>query len=492
MNLLATLAAPHPFVSGLLTNSLGAAAVPSLTAFMSSSLAASAHVPAADSPGTESLRAAIARKHRRREQKEARKKAKRKKAKSKKKREKSKKKGRSEHNHSMTRGPRNSRGEGESGEKARGTREKQREKKEQPNNRTTNHDSKHSHNSDAAEVVEEVADKSLPETKELKMVQGEPHPNKNGRSLITQTSGAVPPAQEEEQTKEQTTADLPQAQAAAQPAQAQTQGKGQAADGGMLSVPPLPLSPPPYMCSPICLSPGECTCERGPRISSASLVGWEPKKKSYVPVTLAAYPLSRKTTCVVLPPGNQWKQFVDIKRNHMKPGLLRPPFPHITLMQPFVDAKHFSVAKEVLHAVLSSKAPFHVDMSKFKSFQQQHSSTLYLDPTSQPLGSLEMLAVALKKAVPQSTYRFKAHVGLGFFKDPDKAAKLARIYQRDWKRLDHDVSHIYFLSREEDNLPWTIQDAVPIGPDAGFPDVPLGSLTSLESQLACISNRAGR
>ena len=71
-------------------------------------------------------------------------------------------------------------------------------------------------------------------------------------------------------------------------------------------------------------------------------------------------------------------EIVDIKKNHMNPRIKRPPYPHITLLAPFVPYIERDAAYLALRAELASMNPFLLRIQHLKIFYNNSSYTLYL------------------------------------------------------------------------------------------------------------------
>lgn len=78
---------------------------------------------------------------------------------------------------------------------------------------------------------------------------------------------------------------------------------------------------------------------------------------------------------VIIPPPEDWAQFVAIKRKHMNPRIKRPPFPHITML-----GKLSADEIERITKVVSEHGPFELEIGAFKVFENKKNTTLYLDP----------------------------------------------------------------------------------------------------------------
>eukprot|EP01127_Copromyxa_protea_P010504 TRINITY_DN2556_c0_g1_i2.p1 TRINITY_DN2556_c0_g1~~TRINITY_DN2556_c0_g1_i2.p1 ORF type:complete len:195 (+),score=21.56 TRINITY_DN2556_c0_g1_i2:42-626(+) len=152
------------------------------------------------------------------------------------------------------------------------------------------------------------------------------------------------------------------------------------------------------------------------------------------------------SSLVVMPPPEYWPAFVDIKKNHMNPKIKRPPYPHITLLQPFAHERHFSEARSKLAILLKNVKPFRITINSFKLFENGSSCTMYLEPEVQPPNALDNLYSILSDAFPEvGKSDFDAHIGVGYFRDLGKARMLQLKYQKNWKPMSWVVDEIYIM-----------------------------------------------
>lgn len=190
------------------------------------------------------------------------------------------------------------------------------------------------------------------------------------------------------------------------------------------------------------------------------------------------------TTLVVVPPLAQWKQFVDIKMAHLKKSIKRPPYPHISMLSRFVPPSEIENASKELHKVLRAVPPFALDVDELGVFPG--SPNLMLHCKSTPSKSLEGLQATLAGAVPQSRYKFEAHIGLGHFGSEANAKAHQADLQKTWQPLRFEVRHVFVLQLQAPDEPWTVVGAIPLSgvPEDEAPELSLGSRTSLEEQEA--------
>ena len=173
------------------------------------------------------------------------------------------------------------------------------------------------------------------------------------------------------------------------------------------------------------------------------------------------------SACVIMPPRDLWAPFVEIKKNHMNPNIKRPPYPHITLCAPFVHPKHYKDAKNKIREALKNIEPFEICFANFELFKNNFSTTLYLAPESEVeiMKLYKELMSTLPWSMTQKQNNFEPHIGVGFFKGYKKndAEVLQKKYQESWKPLKFNVQEIYFLRRRSQDLPWEVEEIVPLG-----------------------------
>jgi len=159
----------------------------------------------------------------------------------------------------------------------------------------------------------------------------------------------------------------------------------------------------------------------------------------------------------------------------MNPRIKRPPYPHITLLQPFVAPDYLESAKNDLRNVLKNINPFRLNFQNFELFINRGSTTLFLNPIITPPDALENLYNTLKSRYPEVQQAqkkpsdFEPHIGVGFFRDQGEAKTLQTKYQRGWKPIDFVVKEIYIVSRISQDTPFEVRKVIPIGANTTTP-----------------------
>jgi len=176
------------------------------------------------------------------------------------------------------------------------------------------------------------------------------------------------------------------------------------------------------------------------------------------------YGSTPQSTLVVMPPKDDWGPFVEIKKHHMNPRIKRPPYPHITMMQPFVEPHAFGEVAEILTKALAEVDPFECTLKDFKIFDNGKSHTLFIDPVCDPPGSLERVYGILEATLPAYALKkgFCAHIGIGFFRNLAKAKECLETYQASWTPIRFRVTHLDINYRESATTPFSSRMRIPL------------------------------
>ena len=167
---------------------------------------------------------------------------------------------------------------------------------------------------------------------------------------------------------------------------------------------------------------------------------------------------------VICPPLEFWEQFVDVKKHHMNPRIKRAPYPHITLLAPFVPYNLFEKAGELLFERLKTIQPFRMEINSFKLYCNNTSNTLYLDPEVSPPTIVQDLQKICVQEFPSCVKgEFDPHIGVGYFKNKREAVQCQRKYQAQWSPIHFNVQEIYMVSRISDVSPFTVRHVVSLG-----------------------------
>jgi poly(A) polymerase len=173
------------------------------------------------------------------------------------------------------------------------------------------------------------------------------------------------------------------------------------------------------------------------------------------------------STVVFMPPPELWQPIVDIKRNHMNPRIKRPPYPHITLLAPFVEQHYFDQAAEQLRAALADIEPFRVDIPRIEMFDNRSSFTVYLEPhicDAERAGAFEQIYDRVVRVFPASAQKtFTPHIGIAFTRNRTDALQWLERYQRAWQPMSFEIKEVYINSRIGQDEPFEVRKVIPLG-----------------------------
>ena len=170
-----------------------------------------------------------------------------------------------------------------------------------------------------------------------------------------------------------------------------------------------------------------------------------------------------KVSLVICPPPQFWQPIVDMKKNHMNPRIKRPPYPHITVLSPFVTFDRIEDAKRILCEQLAHIQPFSMSLDSIAMFDNGGSQTLYLDP--QVSGNqLDSIYRTCKNNFPQQGKGdFVPHIGIAFLRNKGEARRLQTKYQSQWKSISFQVQEIYVMTRQGAEDPFQVHAVIPLG-----------------------------
>jgi len=172
-------------------------------------------------------------------------------------------------------------------------------------------------------------------------------------------------------------------------------------------------------------------------------------------------------TVVLMPPPECWQPIVDIKKNHMNPRIKRPPYPHITLLSPFVRPSEFDRATAVLREAVRDIEPFEVEIPTIELFDNGKSFTLYLDPVvvdRSRADAMQQIYDRLVAAFPSGAQReFTPHIGIAFTRDRAEARRWYQQYSASWQPMRFLVKELYINSRTGQEEPFEVRRVVALG-----------------------------
>jgi len=186
-----------------------------------------------------------------------------------------------------------------------------------------------------------------------------------------------------------------------------------------------------------------------------------------------------KSAICVIPPRTLWDGVQSI-RCFNDPGFVRWP-PHVNLLYPFWEdlGEDMEVAARRAAAALKQTAPFQVTLAKFDVFEHGRSCTLWLDPASPELVTLQE---TLAKEFPECNdlsndpdrgiTTFVPHLSVGRWRDRQEVQAAAEAYQTSFQPITFQVDQIALISRDDFGSPFTIRYSVPLGEGACHKQIP--------------------
>lgn len=170
-----------------------------------------------------------------------------------------------------------------------------------------------------------------------------------------------------------------------------------------------------------------------------------------------------RCSLVICPPPEFWEPIVSLKKNHMNPRIKRPPYPHITILAPFVKFSRIEDAKRVLQSALQNIQPFTMEINSIELFDNKNSQTLFLKP-EYPSNVLQDIYQSCLSEFPHCTNNdFDPHIGIGFFRNKGEAKRLQKRYQSNWKPMKFVIQELYIMARTGKESPFEVRAAVPLG-----------------------------
>lgn len=169
------------------------------------------------------------------------------------------------------------------------------------------------------------------------------------------------------------------------------------------------------------------------------------------------------TALVICPPAEFWKPIVDLKKNHMNPRIKRPPYPHITILAPFVKVHRFEDAKRILHEKLQTIQPFTMEINEIELYNNNSSFTLYLKPEVPGNIVRDIFDICVSEFPQCTKNEFDPHIGIGYFRKVKEAEALKRKYQSKWKPMKFTIQEVYMMHRRGKESPFEVRDVIPLG-----------------------------
>ncbi|WAS95605.1 poly(A) polymerase [Nannocystis punicea] len=176
-----------------------------------------------------------------------------------------------------------------------------------------------------------------------------------------------------------------------------------------------------------------------------------------------------RSALVVIPPAQAWPPIEAIREGH-DPSHGRW-MPHINLVYGFVPEELFADAAAALTAALRGLLPLRVELKELRRFDHRGSTTVWIEPISDPPGALMALqaaAAALFPGCDEQSSRgpgFVPHLTIARLTggEAEIAAAIAR-WQASWRPLSFTVEAVHLISRRDDE-PFAIRASVPTSPE---------------------------
>ncbi|MFY0539299.1 2'-5' RNA ligase family protein [Nannocystis pusilla] len=176
-----------------------------------------------------------------------------------------------------------------------------------------------------------------------------------------------------------------------------------------------------------------------------------------------------RSALVVIPPAEAWPAIQAIRAEH-DPSHERW-MPHINLVYGFVPEALFADAAAALTAALHGLLPLRIALKEVRRFDHRGSTTVWLEPVSDPPGALSALQAAAAALFPlcdEQSARgpgFTPHLTIAKLtgSEAEIAAAIKR-WRSSWGALEFTVEAVHLISRREDE-PFAIRASVPTCPE---------------------------
>ncbi|MET7398623.1 RNA repair domain-containing protein [Dactylosporangium sp. NPDC005572] len=172
------------------------------------------------------------------------------------------------------------------------------------------------------------------------------------------------------------------------------------------------------------------------------------------------------TSALVLrPPAHAWAPIQALREAHDPSH--RRWMPHVNLVYGFVPEADFPAAAEAVTEVVSGRAPIRIRLARFRTFEHAGSTTVWLEPETEPADAVRTLQAALAARFPGCTEQdsrggFTPHLTVAKLTGPPEriAATVAR-WQREWQPVECTVDAVDLISRRGAE-PFVVRRTVPL------------------------------
>lgn len=167
---------------------------------------------------------------------------------------------------------------------------------------------------------------------------------------------------------------------------------------------------------------------------------------------------SHRSALVVIPPESVWEPIQSIRKQFDKS--YRRWMPHINLVYGFIPEESFSAVRDCLMARLGNLRPFKVRLREFRRFEHAQSTTVWLQPETDPPDVLQAIHSICRIVFPacdeQSTHGeqgFTPHLTVA---NHPKSGPKPQLEPVD---VEFEVSQIHLISRHEEQ-PFEVRETV--------------------------------
>jgi hypothetical protein len=185
-----------------------------------------------------------------------------------------------------------------------------------------------------------------------------------------------------------------------------------------------------------------------------------------------------------------WEPIQQIRNKYIVPVRC---YPHISMMDPFIENKHLKEAKEHIRALLVDFQPFTIKLAIWDTFKHNASCTLWLKPECDPPNALHELSARLLKAYPycddvaNHPNGFNPHMSMGMFTDQRIMFQVKELVEQTWEPVEFLVKEIYMLTWIGFG-PYQVREVIPLGPEVTAPCYDPVPLITEEDTVIMIDN----
>jgi len=164
---------------------------------------------------------------------------------------------------------------------------------------------------------------------------------------------------------------------------------------------------------------------------------------------------------IMVPPLLQ-QSFETIRKKYM------PYFssgPHVTLVDPFLEYKHFGKASAMIEESLQSFSPFEIRFQRFSFFQQKKGCGMFFleaETTNHELEEIQQRIVNIYPQCNDLSKNYHPHLSMGQLKSEQETIDKLKELEAEWVPVSFEVKEIYLLTKVGKN-PYQIRKVIPLG-----------------------------